>query len=86
MEQRLCTLKLAVGKHEACPDEACPFWEPGGAAVEAHCAFERIGLPADAALASWLLEIRARLETASSTEEKRALRSAFHQLLNDSAE
>jgi hypothetical protein len=86
MTPRLCTLEATVGRHETCPEDACPFWEPGGAALGGHCAFERVGLPADSGLASWLLEIRRQLEAASSVEERRTLRSAFHHLLNESPE
>jgi hypothetical protein len=83
---RICSLASAVGKHEACPEAACPFWEPGGAALGGRCAFEQLGLKADVPLATWLLEIRGRLETSSTAEEERALRSVFHHLLNDSPE
>jgi hypothetical protein len=85
-EQRHCSLAAVVGKCEACPEEACPFWEPGGAALDGRCAFEQFDLPADAALASWLLEIRRQLEAASSVEEDRAIRAAFHHLLNGADE
>ena len=83
---RLCSLAFAAGKAEACPEGACPFWEPGGAALGGHCAFERLGVSADAELASWLLEIRGRLEAASSAEEERAVRHSFHRLLSESRE
>jgi hypothetical protein len=83
---RLCTLSHAVGKSEACPEEACPFWEPGGAALPGHCAFEELGVEADPELAIWLLGIRSRLAAASSAEEERAVRHAFHHLLNESDE
>ena len=85
-EHRLCTLAATVGRSEACSGNACPFWEPGGAVLGGRCAFEQLGVTADAALASWLLEIRRRLEAANSAEEDRAIRSAFHDLLNGSAE
>ncbi|HEU5477807.1 MAG TPA: hypothetical protein VFU64_08300 [Gaiellaceae bacterium] len=83
---RLCSLEAAVGKAEACPEDSCPFWEPGGAALGARCAVEELGVEADAELATWLLEIRERLTAASSEEEERAMRSAFHHLLNESSE
>jgi hypothetical protein len=83
---RLCSLETAVGRSEACPEDACPFWEPGGAALGGRCAFEQHGVAADEELAAWLLEIRGRLESASSAEDERALRSAFHHLLNGSPE
>ena len=83
---RLCSLDAAVGKREACPGDACPFWEPGGAALGGRCAVEELGVVADAALATWLLEIREGLAAASSDEEERAMHSVFHHLLNDSSE
>jgi hypothetical protein len=84
--RRLCSLKTAVGKSEACPEDLCPFWEPGGAARGGRCAFEQLDITADASLAAWLLEIRGRLENASSAEEEHAMRATFHHLLNDSDE
>jgi hypothetical protein len=83
---RRCSLEAAVGKTEACPEDACPFWEPGGAALGGRCAFEEVGVVPDAALATWLLEIRERLEATSSKDEERAMRAVFHHLLNESAE
>jgi hypothetical protein len=83
---RLCSLKATVGKAEACPEDSCPFWDPGGAVLGGRCAVEELGVVADAELATWLLEIREKLTAASSEEEQRAMRSVFHQLLNDSSE
>ena len=83
---RLCTLEAAVGKSQACPEDVCPFWEPGGAALGGRCAWEQLGVEADSELANWLLELRDRLEAASSVDEERAVRSAFHHLLNESDE
>jgi hypothetical protein len=80
-ETRLCTLATTVGRSEACPEEACPFWEPGGAVLGGRCAFEELGISADARLAAWLLEIRGRLEATSTVEEDRAVRAAFHHLI-----
>jgi hypothetical protein len=84
--RRLCTLEAAVGKHEACPEGACPFWEPGGAALGGRCAFVQLDVTADASLAAWLLEIRERLASAESTVAADAARSLFSHLLNESAE
>jgi hypothetical protein len=88
MEQmtRRCSLKAVLGKAEACPEARCPFWEPGGAALSGRCAVEELGVVADAPLATWLLQMRDRLEAAGSVEEERTLRGVFHQLLNDSSE
>jgi hypothetical protein len=83
---RYCSLAAAVDRDDVCPEGACPFWEPGGAALGGRCAVERLGVEADAALARWLLEIREKLAATSSEGEERAMRSAFHHLLNDSSE
>ena len=83
---RPCSLEAAVGRHEACPTGGCPFWEPGGAALDGRCAFEELDVTADAALAGWLLEIRGRLASAESTVAADAAHSLFSHLLNESAE
>jgi hypothetical protein len=84
--KRLCTLEATVGRSEACPEDGCPFWEPGGAALGGRCAFEELGITADEALATWLLEIRERLDSARSTAEADEVRRLFGHLLNQSAE
>lgn len=83
---RQCSLEAAVGKTAACSEGACPFWEPGGAALGGRCAFEQLDITDDAALASWLLEIRERLASAESTVAADAARRLFSHLLNESAE
>jgi len=83
---RLCSLEKAVGKTEACPEGACPFWEPGGAALGGRCAVESFGVATDANLAAWLLEIREKLAASSSEEDEHVMRGIFHYLLNDSSE
>ena len=83
---RLCTLEAAVGKVEACPEDACPFWEPGGAALAGGCSFEQLDVAADAALATWLLELRERLASAESTADEDEAHSLFRHLLNESPE
>jgi hypothetical protein len=82
----LCSLEAAVGTVEACPEGECPFWEPGGAVLAGRCAFEKLDVEADAALASWLLELRERLASAESTVAADAARSLFAHLLNGSDE
>ena len=86
----LCSLQFAVGRVEACPGEPCPFWEPGGAIVDAGCAVERLGLAAELDdrpdLAEYLLELRARLEQVRDSSEEREVRSRFYRLLNESEE
>jgi hypothetical protein len=83
---RLCTLEAVVGKVEACPEDACPFWERGGVARDGRCAFEELDVATDASLAGWLLEIRERLAAAESTAAADAAHSLFSHLLNESSE
>lgn len=83
---RLCSLEAAVGETGACSGKRCPFWEPGGVAHDGRCAVEELGLVADVPLASYLLELRVKLEAATSEDEQRAMRRAFHHLLNESSE
>ena len=83
---RLCSLEASVGRHEVCPEGACPFWEPGGAVLEGRCAFEDLDIADDTALATWLLEIRERLASSESTVAADEARRLFHHLLNDSEE
>ena len=85
-ETRLCSLAGVVGKVEACPEGACPFWEPGGAVLGGRCAFEELDVAADAALATWLLQIRERLASAESTVAADEARTLFGHLLNHSFE
>jgi hypothetical protein len=85
-ETRLCSLEGVVGKVAACPEGACPFWEPGGAVLDGRCAFEELDVTADPALAKWLLEIRERLASAESTAAADEARSLFCHLLNGPAE
>ena len=84
--RRLCTLETAVGRVEACPEGACPFWEPGGAALDGRCAFEELDIQADEQLATWLLDIRERLASAESTAAVDAAHSLLGHLLNESVE
>jgi hypothetical protein len=81
---RLCSLEATVGNAKACPEGACPFWEPGGAALDARCAFEQLAGTADEGLATWLLEIREKLDSARSRPEEEEVRRLFGHLLKDS--
>jgi hypothetical protein len=84
--KRLCSLEAAVGRLEACAEGACPFWEPGGAALGGRCAFEQLDIAADAPLATWMLEIRERLASAESTAAADEAHTLFCHLLNGSSE
>ena len=83
---RLCSLESAAGRIEACPEEACPFWEPGGAVLDGRCAFERIDFAAQSSAAGVLLGIREQLASATSAEEAERARSHLRHLLNESSE
>ena len=76
----LCRLNEALGVAEECPEEVCPFWEPGGAVLPGRCAFEGLDLAGRRDLAGFLLRIRAGLHTADSSEERDARRLFFRRL------
>jgi hypothetical protein len=67
-EPRLCRLEQAVGVDTACPEERCPFWEPGGAVLEGRCAFEGVDFGRDRDVANVLLGIRERLRAPAGRE------------------
>jgi hypothetical protein len=69
-EPRTCALLLAAeGRVEQCPGETCAFWEPGGAVLEGGCVIDRLGLDVrHVEPASYLLELRRRLEAADDWE------------------
>ena len=61
--EHTCTLAAAVGEHEACPGEPCPFWGEDACAI----AGLRVDLGASEGLAELLLRLRDELgERASS--------------------
>lgn len=65
-------LQDVAGRSEACPGSRCPFWEPGGAVLDAGCFLERM-LPREdwtPELAQRWLRTRARL---AGQEEVRRL-------------
>jgi hypothetical protein len=71
IKSQTCMLRLAAdGVNEPCPEERCPFWEPGGAVVDGTCVIERLGVDVRRAdLAGYLLETRERLEQARNRAE-----------------
>jgi hypothetical protein len=66
VEPRLCRLEQAVGVEAACPEDACPFWEPGGAVLEGRCVFEKIDFSRERDVARWLLRMRQQLDEGTS--------------------
>jgi hypothetical protein len=77
-----CRLNEAFGVAEECPEEACPFWEPGGAVLAGRCTFEGLDLAGRRDLAGYLLRIREGLHSAE-TGAKREARRLFFQRLNE---
>jgi hypothetical protein len=79
---RFCRLHLTLGRAAACPQETCPFWEEGGAAVEPGCAVERLGLDAGRPdIARFLLDLRAQLDAAREREDEAEARRVFAALV-----
>jgi len=82
METKLCKLQYALGRVEACPESGCPFWEPGGAALEGRCAVEQIDFAARPDLAELLVRVRLELERVRTRREADEVRSLFYRLLD----
>lgn len=75
-----CTLRLATGVVEFCPQQRCAFWEEGGAVVEGGCVIERLGLDVRRPdVAGYLLAARERLEQARDRSEAEAAHREFAQ-------
>jgi hypothetical protein len=81
---RLCRLERALGVDAACPEGRCPFWEPGGAALDGRCVVEGIDFSRDREVAGWLLGVRRRLEETTPSGEDPG--NEFRRALNDSLE
>jgi hypothetical protein len=86
LEPRHCKLRLAAEDElEACPEDRCAFWEPGGAVLAGSCLIERLAVDLDdRELARYLLEARERLERSrDSAEAEQAHREFAHRLGRD---
>ena len=66
-ERRLCRLQYAAGRVEHCPEDRCPFWEPGGVALAGRCAIEHVDLRANDEVVHWLVDLRCGLARAEAT-------------------
>ena len=78
IEPKRCTLRLATGALELCPQERCAFWETGGAVVEGGCVIDRLGLDVRRPeVARYLLDARERLEQARDLSESEAVHREF---------
>lgn len=76
---RHCALRFAAtGQTEQCPRERCPFWEPGGAVVDAGCVIDRLACDIRRPdVAAYLLETRQRLEEARDVQTAVEAHSLF---------
>ncbi len=82
MTVRTCRIRRALGQVESCPGGACPFWEEGGALLDAGCGLERRGIDLDRPdLAAYLDGLRRELELARDATEREAARRAFAELV-----
>jgi hypothetical protein len=78
IEPSRCTLRLATGTMESCPQERCAFWEAGGAVLQGGCVIERLGVDVrEPDMARYLLEVRERLEQARDLSENEAAHREF---------
>jgi hypothetical protein len=79
---RECRPASLAGNREDCPEDLCPFWEPGGAVLPGRCGFEQIDLADNPELADFLLRIRHALERARAHEDEHEARRLFYHALN----
>jgi len=78
-EPKHCTLKLvARDEVEVCPEDRCVFWESGGAVLKGTCLVERLGIDLrDTELATYLLEVRERVERSRDSDEAEVAHREF---------
>lgn len=78
IEPKRCTLRLATGVVEFCPQQRCAFWEEGGAVVEGGCVIERLGPDVrKPEVADYLADVRERLDRARDRSEAEAAHREF---------
>lgn len=78
IEPKRCTLHLATGVVEFCPQQRCAFWEEGGAVVEGGCVIERLGPDVRRPdVAGYLVEVRRRLDQSRDRSEAEAAHREF---------
>lgn len=82
----VCRIDALAGCTTRCPEDACPFWEPGGAVLEGRCMFELVDLDGRPAVVAELRSLRDRLGSADTADEETRLRHDYHRLLNESGE
>jgi hypothetical protein len=80
--RRQCRMASIGGRPEKCPEDLCPFWEPGGAVLPGRCGFDQIDLADNPDLAGYLLRIRHALEQACTREGEHEARRLFYHALN----
>jgi hypothetical protein len=76
MDERLCQIEKALGRREACPEAACPFWSAGERSCQGHCTFDGLDLAGRETFAQLLHELR--FELADAHEARRS----FYERLN----
>jgi hypothetical protein len=62
-EPQRCRLEASEGRDVPCPEDACGFWEPGGAVLDGRCALHGIDFAQEPGLAAWLIEFRDALKS-----------------------
>lgn len=81
VDAKPCSLQYTLGRTERCPESSrCPFWEGGGAVLEAGCLLERFLPPDDwtPELAHRWLTLRRSLERSGGAEA--GTRNLFYRL------
>jgi hypothetical protein len=74
-----CALRLALGEREACTRGSCQLWHEGECALES-VRHELVRTPA---LSRHLLDLRAALADASTSDDYAQASALFHRRLNE---
>ncbi len=83
-EFRVCRLQYVASLVGACPEDRCPFWEPGGAVLDGRCALEQLSTRDSRTLGTWFPQIRAQLQRAQTDQQRNEVRRLFYRLLSQS--
>jgi hypothetical protein len=78
-QTRFCRIEQSLGREEACPEGACPFWSAGVEERQGHCSLDRVDLRGRGEFSEWLHAVRRSLMDRESDPG----RAEFYRRLNE---
>ena len=69
LEPAHCRIEQSLGRSEICPGASCPFWEGSDGIDGGGCFFGDLDLAGRKDLASWLHDLRERLDALPASDE-----------------